>query len=309
MYEQFMGKYLVKTKRLSPERLQEVLEAKKSEMIKLGFLAVKEGFITEKEAQKINDLQRKEDKYFGEIAIKQGLLTKEQVDVLLSRQKQSDALFKQLLVEKGYMSLVQLDEVVEELIEDYGYTREEIEAIESDNITKISHAFLNINEFDSRYGMFKDLIGMKELVALALRNLIRFVSTDIYIDRPVKISTYRGRYLATQAVVGKAPYHIGLGSSDSPDGLLEVARNFGKEDFVDVNEDALDAVGEFLNCVDGLYVSYPEMEYLKLDMKPQEYFFHMVMDHDNMYMLPIYTNGKRVDLVLCLDEASQNVGK
>ena len=86
MFAQLFGNYLIEKSVLKEDVYWEILEKQKSVRVRLGTIAVAEGFLTEGQAEEINKLQRQFDKRFGDIAIEKGWLTSEQMETLLSKQ-------------------------------------------------------------------------------------------------------------------------------------------------------------------------------------------------------------------------------
>ena len=81
-----LGNYLVETGRITKEQLQDVLANAGKVRVKLGLIAVAEGYMTAAEAEEVNRLQAVMDKRFGDIAVENGYLTDEQVGALLKKQ-------------------------------------------------------------------------------------------------------------------------------------------------------------------------------------------------------------------------------
>ena len=105
----FFGHYLLDEGKLNNEQLVEAISYQSEHNLSLGELAVREGFITAKEADTINDRQRSLDKRFGEVAISLELLDDPQIDELLTIQKREKIFFGEILILKNFMSQDQLD--------------------------------------------------------------------------------------------------------------------------------------------------------------------------------------------------------
>ena len=84
----FFGEYLVYAELISKEQLQEATEYVDSKNVRLGALAVEQGFMTNTQADALNKKQREVDKPFGALAVEHGLLIEEQLNELLEIQKQ-----------------------------------------------------------------------------------------------------------------------------------------------------------------------------------------------------------------------------
>ncbi len=83
-----------------------------SSKIKLGTLALSEGYMTAAEIDEVLYRQTLEDKKFGEIAIDFGYLTEEQIKYLLDQQVSDFMLIGQLLVEDDCFSYDELERII-----------------------------------------------------------------------------------------------------------------------------------------------------------------------------------------------------
>ena len=72
MVEYILGNYLVETKKISAAQLQTVLHKQDSVRVKLGLIAVSEGFMTTEQAEEVNEIQAIRDMRFGDIAVEKG---------------------------------------------------------------------------------------------------------------------------------------------------------------------------------------------------------------------------------------------
>ena len=83
----FFGEYLVYLELITKEQLGEATHYVDSHNVRLGQLAVDQGFMTTTQADSLNKKQREVDKPFGALAVEHGLLTEEQLNELLDIQK------------------------------------------------------------------------------------------------------------------------------------------------------------------------------------------------------------------------------
>ena len=85
------------------------------------------------------------------------------------------------------------------------------------------------------------------------------------------------------------------------DSILALADGYAKETFDTVDEDALDSVCEFTNCVNGLYATELSYQDTTIDMQPPEFKFDSSIDGEGeFYVLPVYIDGKHSDLIVKL---------
>lgn len=82
---------------------------------------------------------------------------------------------------------------------------------------------------------------------------MRLVDTGLYPDKAYIMQKIEDENGALQKVEGEKGFVSALGGKGNA--LQFTASVFGQEKFASVDEDALDAIGELLNCINGLYVS------------------------------------------------------
>lgn len=86
----------------------------------------------------------------------------------------------------------------------------------------------------------------------------------------------------------------------APDnGLLAIANYFTEDTYDAVNEDALDNVGEFINCVNGLFATNLSYDDVLIDMNSPEYSVDgPFISNEKLYVIPIHANGYSFRAVL-----------
>ncbi len=249
MVEYILGNYLVETGRITSGDLERVITKLDETRVKMGLLAVSEGMMTVEQAETVNRLQATLDKRFGDIAVEKGYLTEEQISNLLKKQGNTYLAFAQALVNEDLLKLQELEEVLDGFQQKNGFTKSDVEDLRSDEPERIVPLFLP-NE-----GMvYKDIAG------LLIRTLIRCVDRHIYMGKAKMLNNadISGGVLQkltdfTAPVSGFKETELGFLEENG--GLVEIATAFCKEEEALSMEDALDAAGEFLNCVNGLYAT------------------------------------------------------
>ncbi|MBT6176074.1 MAG: hypothetical protein HOI23_02430 [Deltaproteobacteria bacterium] len=83
----FFGEYLVYLELITKDQLGQATNYVDSHNVRLGQLAVDQGFMTNTQADALNKKQREVDKPFGALSVEHGLLTEEQLNELLTIQK------------------------------------------------------------------------------------------------------------------------------------------------------------------------------------------------------------------------------
>lgn len=285
MFGNYFGHYLLEQGDITAEQLLEISEAQKSARVKLGLLAVASGLLTQKQADEVNQLQQQMDKRFGDIAVEQGYLTQEQVGEMLSKQGDAYMTFVQTVTDKGIMTLEQIQTKVAAYQSANGYSDEELDAIKSGDLDKIVPIFMKDSGLTKMH---------KDYVSLVMRNLMRFIDTDIRMEPVAKFTSVPVECGVEQGLFGDQRMFTGIyGAGDA---ILDVASVFGKEDFVQVDADSLDAVGEFLNVSNGLFVSSQSEEGIELDLEPPVMYpeSRTATAQEDAYVVPVYLSGKKL---------------
>lgn len=289
MFKELFGSYLIESGKLTVEQYSAIKESMKSMRVKLGIIAVSEKFITEDQADEINRAQAAMDKRFGDIAIEKGYLTDDQVCHLLSMQGNPFMQFTQATVELGFMTISEIDQAMSDYQQANNFSDDDIDSIKTGDVDRISSVFVKSgNEF------------VDDLFSLALRNIIRFISTEITISKVEELCSYEYEHIAGQEV--KGDHQILLAFAGNGKSLLSVASTFAKEEFSDVDEDAYDSVCEFTNCINGLYASKLSKEGINIDMLPPLFFNNGVLKSSKIYKLPMTIMDSKVDLIMTIDE-------
>ena len=288
MFSQFFGNYLLENQKITTEQLTSCIEYTKVNRVKLGLIAEAEGMLTSRQAMELNNLQMQSDKRFGDLAVEKGYLTEADVDYLLGRQGSPYLSFAQALEEYGLFTLDEISNLITSFQEENHFSDEVVEAIKNADIENMLPAFV-----ETENSSYRNLIG------LTLRNIIRFVSSYIRIEKGSFISSMTAKYLAYQRTIGDYDGFLGFCCDD--DSILTIAEGYAKESFGTVDEDALDSVGEFTNCVNGLYAAELSYQNVKIDMLPPELLFDATIDGEGtFYSLPVYVEGKKSNLIVKL---------
>ena len=290
MFGVYFGKYLQDIGVLSAEQYKEVVNTTKNSRVKMGLLAVTEGYMNQAQAEEVNQLQAQQDARFGDIAISKGYLTEEQVSTLLKKQGDSYLLFVQALVESELLTLEDIQKHLNHYKKSERYTSLDLDALKSSDIDKIIPIFLR----DSNVPAI-----VKDYVALMARNIVRFIDSKVRFERIEKIHTYTTKYIASQCFTGD--YELFIGVCGAGDKVF--AENYAKEEFEQIDEDCLDAVCEFINVCNGLFASKLSQEEVQIDMLPPNmYTDNTTISTDGMmFMLPCFVDGVRSDIVICME--------
>lgn len=290
MFGVYFGKYLQDVGVLTKEQYMEIVEASRVARVKMGLLAVNEGYMSQAQAEEVNQLQAMKDARFGDIAIEKGYLTEDQVSSLLKKQGDSYLLFVQALIERNIMNLEDIQKHLNHYKKTERFTALDLDALKSSDIDKIIPIFSRGTEVPTI---------IKDYVALLARNIIRFIDNKVRFERMERIHTYTSKYIASQCFTGDYELFIGLCNT----GTKLVGEAYGKEEFETIDEDCLDAVCEFINVSNGLFASKESLEDVTIDMLPPNMYTDLttVSSENMMFLLPCYVKGERVDVVICME--------
>lgn len=288
MFSQFFGNYLVENQKITAEQFSSCMNYIKQNRVKLGLIAENEGLLTREQADELNRLQMQSDKRFGDLAVEKGYLTEADVRYLLGRQGNPYLIFVQALAEKNILTREEIDQAMKDFQNSNDYSDDVLKAIQDGDIEHMLPAF--VNEKQAKY---------RPLIGLTLRNIVRFISSYIRIETAELTSSLSARFIACQHTTGDYDGFLGFASDD--DHILAIASTYAKEEFETVDEDAMDALCEFTNCVNGLYATELSYQNITIDMLPPEFFFDgTIKEEDEFLVMPLYVDGNKTNIIVKL---------
>ncbi|MDD6034654.1 MAG: chemotaxis protein CheX [Lachnospiraceae bacterium] len=252
-----LGNYMVDEGIMTAEQLSQVISKQEEIRVKLGLIAVSEGMLTLDQADAINRMQQVMDKRFGDIAVEKGYLTESQVGSLLKMQGNEYLTFAQTLVDEGIVTMDKLQTILKNYQVENGFTNTELEAVKSGDADKIVPLFLP-----------RGAEEYQEVVTVALKTLVRCIDRHAYPMCGKLANVFDLEKPVSQELIGKESWKVGF--ADEEGGLCSLASMFAKEEFVVVNEDVQDAVGELLNCISGLFATAEGNKGIVLELMPPE---------------------------------------
>lgn len=288
MIEQLLGAFLVKTGKLTDTQLAKVFETQQKVRVKLGLIAVSEKLMTAAQADEVNRLQAVMDKRFGDIAIEKGYLSDEQVVRLLGLQGNPYLTFVQAISDNDFMTVQEVEEALSTFQNENGYTLTDIDNLKSNDPDRIVPMFLPSSITDYQ----------KEHILVFVRTVLRLIDSGVYIEKAYRADSIDCTGFAMQALQGDK--NVSLALIDDNNNLKYVAGEFAKEEFDIVNLDALDAVAEFVNNVNGMFAT-KVCNSLSLDMLPPVYKSEKTTIKGNLVVLPLYVFNHRLEMISVFD--------
>lgn len=278
MVDYIFGNYLVECGKITKAQLFEALEKQDTTRVKLGFIAVAEGMMTAAQADEVNRLQAVVDKRFGNIAVDKGYLTEEQVLTLLEKQGDAWQTFVQTLVDSRLITLDDMEWLLEGFKRENGYDDAILEELKSDDPDRIIPVLLP-----------KEGLKYKDLIGTMVRAMIRLIDRHVYLGRAAMVEELPPDG-ASQELEGKGGFIDCLAERDG--GLRRTCSIFGQEEFTGFSMDLLDAAGELLNCVNGLYASGRSREGEFLELMPPDYRLRPDVREGSVCRIPVFIGGK-----------------
>lgn len=289
MVSSIVGNYLMEKGLLTGEQFRDILNEQQKVRVKLGLIAVAEGLMTQEEADRVNQLQAVMDRRFGDIAVEKGYLTEGQVNSLLKKQGNAYLAFAQAMENQQLMTIEQLEQILLDYRCENNFTASDMDALKSDDVDSILPLFLPVDS-EAYYG----------IAGTAVRTLMRLVDTGLYPDKAYIMQKTEDENGALQKVEGERGFVSALGGKGNA--LQFTASVFGQEKFASVDEDALDAIGELLNCINGLYVSECK-DGSSLELMPPSFKTGIQgFESRKMLVLPIHIKNDCVDLMIAIGD-------
>jgi len=270
-----MGQFLVDSGKLGKGQLAEVYKMQASQRAKLGVIAVSEKLITIAQAEEINALQAVEDKRFGDIAIERGYLSQAQLDRLVELQGNEFMAFSQALIDLEYLTLDELTAAITEFQAKNGLVESDVAILKNGDTARIIDIFVDAND---RY---------KELFTMGIKDLYRLVDSNLWIGKTYTTTDLKCEVMGYQRIHGDD--NIFLSIAGKYDDVQKMAKAYTKEPFIETEEDALDAVCELINCINGLYVSEQSRNNITVDLEPPVFATtYSEIASDEVVVMPVY---------------------
>ncbi len=288
MIASIVGNYLKDVGWLSEEQLHDLLVEHRKVRAKLGIIAVAEGLMTPEETDRVNRLQAIMDMRFGDIAVEEGYLTEGQVETLLKKQGNAYLAFAQALENQQLMLIEQLEQLLIDFQYDNNFTSSDMEKLKADDIDQILTLFLPLE--GAKY---------EKIASIAVRTVMRLIDADVCVGRGYLAKRREIQNGALQEVTGKEGFTTGFVGRGNA--LCKMASAYAEETFNVVDEDALDAIGEVTNCINGLCATAMEHIDSTLDLCPPTYSTEAeAVVSEEMLVLPLRVLGSKLDFVIAL---------
>lgn len=281
MVEYILGDYLVEEGKISREQLEGIVSQLDKVRVKLGLIAVAEGMMTTEQADEVNRLQSVMDKRFGDIAVEKGYLTEEQIGNLLKAQGNTYMTFVQALINEDMVKMEEVDGILEGYRVANSFSKSDIEKLKSDDPDVVVPLFLT-----------PETLRYQDIIGVVVRTIIRCIDRHVYVGKAEFGDKIDLMLASMQKVEGEQGFLSAF--EEQQGGLARLASVFGQEEFHAMEDDALDAACEFLNCVNGLYASALSQNGAIQELLPPEMVVDMTEITGQVCSIPIYVKGKKM---------------
>jgi len=279
MINRLFGNYLVEKQILTQSQLDDLLPVPKDLKAEVETIAVINKVLMSATAQELLEQIDKDREHFGEIAIEAGYLSDEKLDEILTYQSNAFMKFVQSLLDRGVFSLEQINPLLDEFQRRGGYNDTQISSLIHDDLEDCIYIFVPLKS---------ELL--KKYTLTLVQTIRRLVDCDAYLDKAYTARSLQLDKYACQMIGGDMHMKVYISAPDN--GLLAIANYFTEDTYETVNEDALDNVGEFINCVNGLFATNLSYDDITIDMNSPEYSVDgPFISNEKLYVIPIHANG------------------
>ena len=290
MLDRLIGNYLVEHGLLTKLQLIEAYKKQELGRAKLGVIAVAEKLMTIAQAEQVNALQASIDQRFGDIAIERGYLSQAQVDRLLELQGNEYLIFMQAIVDCGFLTMQELDQAEDEYQKLHGFTESDMAALKTGDVEQAVPVFLHTA--DPVY---------RKMFATGIKNMYRLVDSHLYIGKSYSVKAIKDEVMGYQKICGEQEAVVSV--SGRYEDVRKMAVAYTKEEFIETREDALDAVCELINCINGLYASEQSKHDIKLDLNPPNFSVSFSeVTGDEMVVMPVYIRGAEIKFIIAVSK-------
>lgn len=278
MLNRLFGNYLVDKKCITQEQLEQLLPVPQNVTAKIETIILVRKILLPTQVQTMLESMGNSDD-FGEMIVKEGLISDDRLEQLTSFQTNSFMKFMQLLVNEDYIRLEQLNQIISSFETEYEYTDAQMNSLMLNDLEEIIRIFVPLK---NRH--------LHELTVTLIQTLKRLIDKEVYLDKAYTSNAVQLDSYASQAVSGDINFKLYI--SGSGEQLLGIANYFTGDKYETVNEDALDNVGEFINCVNGLFATNLSYGGVVVDMSSPDYSIEGLYLKDNpLFVIPIHANG------------------
>ncbi len=279
MLNRLFGNYLVEKKCITQEQLEHLLPVPQELIADIETIAVVRKVLTPAQVQTVFDKIDRSTTRFGDAALEEGLISDDRLDHLISFQTNAFMKFMQLLVNENYIRMDQLNQIISSFQTDNEYTDSQMNSLMLDDLEEIIKIFVPLKNKQ-----------LQELTETLIQTIKRLIDKEVYLDKAYASNSIQLDSYAGQMVTGDMNFKLYL--SGSGNNLLGIANYFTGDRYTNLNEDALDNIGEFINCVNGLFATNLSYGDIVIDMSSPDYSLDgLYLNENKLFVIPIHANG------------------
>lgn len=286
MINRLFGNYLVEKHLLTQNQLDDLLPVQKDLKAEVATIAVINKVLTSAVVQELLGRIDTGSERLGEAAIEAGYLSDEKLDEILTYQSNVFMKFVQSLLGQGIFRLDQIKPLLDEFQQLGGYTDAQLSALIHDDLSQCIDIFVPLKSEQ-----------LREFTRTLVQTIRRLIDSDAYLDKAYAARSLQLDKYACQMVAGDLHMKVYITAPDN--NLLAIANHFTGDTYDTVDEDALDNVGEFINCINGLFATNVSYDDVSVDMSSPEFSLEgPFISNEKLYVIPVHANGYSFRAVL-----------
>lgn len=292
MFSAFFGHYLLNQKIITSKQLQDAMAVQDQIRLKLGTMAINAKMMTVTQVEDVHMQQLTCDKRFGELAVESDYITEKQLSKLLKSQKSEHLLLAQALVDMDLLTFDQYEEHLNNYKEAHQMSEETLESLKKDDVDAIVTTFLTLE--DEEHSSF-----YMDYVRLFLKSQVRFINSNVRLGKSTAIKKTSYDHLIRQNIHNNHTYFTALAGEEHS--MIAFAGMYADEKFKVFGEYPIDAIGEYMNQNNGLFIVNKNDEGQKLTMDIQTHIEAPTLKpYRNVYDIPLHCVCGDVHLILGL---------
>ena len=170
------------------------------------------------------------------------------------------------------------------------FTNNELEVIKNGDINTLVDTFFDI---DGAYN--------KEQMQCTMNSVQSFMGQDIELDSLDFEKEYNGQFVGCQIMDGDIDVFLGVAGDNKE--LLSVASTYCQEEMKEFDEDAYDALCEFINVMNGTYAAKLSNKEVEVSMHPPVFCTNTKVKADNgFYIATFVMKGLSFKILMGADD-------
>lgn len=277
MLNRLFGNFLIRRGRLTQTQLNDLLSIAQDYTAKPETVFLINKVLTAEQIQSVY-AECSKDEGFAQAALRMELLTDEQYEKLISLQTGSFMRFMEVIQEQQILTPQEILPMLAAFQKDNRFTDTQMHALCIDDLEQITDIFVPIHN-----------PRLHELTVTLLRTFRKLIDKNVYLDKAYMAHSIQIDRYAAQKITGDV--NVKLYLTAPMNDLLAVANYFSEDTYSVINMDALDTVGEFINCISGLYTTNLSYDDINADMDAPEYGLEgPYLNSGKLYIIPIHAN-------------------